>query len=101
MPRWTGEDCRRARVEAGLLQRDVAAGSGLPRWKISHLEKQGDGTFPTPSEERRIKLAISYLGDLERKRRQFIHKNRPEVRPRKRTAPLDDPEEVEAEPVGT
>lgn len=98
--RWTGEDLRRARVEAGLLQGDVALGAGMPRWRISELERTGHAVSPTFGEQQRLKLAITVLGDLERKKQDFIKSHRPERRPRKqRKLPeTSEPQEVEPEP---
>ena len=95
--RWTGEDLRRARVEAGLLQGDVAAGAGMPRWRISELERNSDRMVPTFEEERRLKQSIHILGDLERRKREFLNRHAHERHPRKRKLP-DVPDEQEATP---
>lgn len=97
--RWTGEDLRRARVEAGITQRDFSGGSGIPRWRSSQLEREG--TELTSEEERRAKITISYLGDLERKKRQFISSNRHDAkvqRYQRHRKTVEDLTEDEAEP---
>jgi transcriptional regulator with XRE-family HTH domain len=69
----TGIELRRLRQNANLQQQEVAAASGVERWRLSQIERGPlQGKPLSGQEERTIRTAIARLGALERKRKAII-----------------------------